>query len=399
MSYTNLTPVQIGMTGRLADKSYRVAGRVVMGMDDAGQTYYWNEFNLVSDDNDSITLVYEVTERGGEWRLFTLFEPDQPMSVQEAAAKRVGDTVNFDGSTIPITLVDESRVYYIEGHAPEGVEVGDVARYFNAESGNHMVVVSWTGEEIEFYRGVDLPRGTVASAFNLGSKLESNATVSGIGANFLRGDATSFFSSALPSKMVAVVLGVAVLIGVFAIRRTEHSQSGIQKVRAPAAPLVVGSNGVLDGNHYRVQAHALVEIGEVGQVYDRHEYILSSDDGTRALVIYGSKPRAKDWILFTPVEPATRLTPQQAAAVRVGDMVNLDGHVATVGEKFQSVIRESDGPESSDLRTGAVLFGFLGQSGSTLLLARWDERGIDFYRGEVLPEKEAIAAFSPGARN
>ncbi|MEI9864534.1 MAG: hypothetical protein WDN00_08275 [Limisphaerales bacterium] len=33
----------------------------------------------------------------------------------------------------------------IEGRAPDGVEVGDVANYFNAEAGDMMQVVSWTG--------------------------------------------------------------------------------------------------------------------------------------------------------------------------------------------------------------------------------------------------------------
>ncbi len=30
-----------------------------------------------------------------------------------------------------------------------------------------MIVVSWTGEEVEFYKGLDLPRTTVSSAFNV----------------------------------------------------------------------------------------------------------------------------------------------------------------------------------------------------------------------------------------
>lgn len=393
MSYTNLTPIRVGMVGTLTGKQYRVAGRVVMGMDDEGDTYYWNEFNLVSDDGDSVTLVYEVTESGGEWRLFTMFEPENPMSVQEATSKRVGDSVNLEGRPIRITLVDESKVYFIEGQAPEGVEVGDVAHYFNAEAGNSMIVVSWTGDEAEFYRGLDLPRATVASAFNLGSESGREATTASFGSSFLSGTAMGSPSSTFPLKMVAALLGFAVLIGGYAIWRHKHPQSVVAKAHAPAAPLVVGSAGTLDGKHYRVRAHALVEIAEVGRLYDRHEYLLSGDDESWALLVYGSKPRAKDWVLFTPVEPVTPLTPQQAAALRAGDTVNLDGQVAPVSEIFQSAIRESDSPELPDLKTGSVSFGFSGQYGSNLLLARWNERGIAFHRGKVLTAKEVTATF------
>lgn len=142
MSFDNPTRLRIGMHGNFAGKDYRVAGRVVMGETEGGETYYWNEFNLESTDGSYADLVFEETERGGEWRLFTLFEPEYPMTAADAATKRVGDHLNLTGENIRITLRSASRVYHIEGQAPEGVEVGDVANYFNAEAGNIMQVVS-----------------------------------------------------------------------------------------------------------------------------------------------------------------------------------------------------------------------------------------------------------------
>ena len=142
-------------------------GRVVLGEEEDGETYYWNEFNLESDDGEEATLVYEETESGGEWRLFQMFEPEYPMTAEDAATKRAGDPLNLEGTQVFIRLVAESRVYHIEGKAPEGVEVGDVAHYFNALSGNTMIVVSWTGEEVECYKGLDLSPTTVSSAFNV----------------------------------------------------------------------------------------------------------------------------------------------------------------------------------------------------------------------------------------
>ena len=71
MSFANPTHLRVGMPGNFAGKDYRVIGRVVMGETEGGETYYWNEFNLEAGDGGYADLVYEETERGGEWRLFT----------------------------------------------------------------------------------------------------------------------------------------------------------------------------------------------------------------------------------------------------------------------------------------------------------------------------------------
>ena len=104
MSFENPTRLRIGMHGHFAGKDYRVLGRVVMGETEVGETYYWNEFNLEASDGGYADLVYEETERGGEWRLFTLFEPEYPMTAADAATKHVGDRLNLTGEDVRITL-------------------------------------------------------------------------------------------------------------------------------------------------------------------------------------------------------------------------------------------------------------------------------------------------------
>ena len=81
--------------------------------------------------------------------------------------KSIGDRLTIDYTSVCVSLVDESRIYFIEGKAPEGMEVGDVAHYFNAESGNTMIVVSWTGDEVEYFRGINLKRDAVTQAFGI----------------------------------------------------------------------------------------------------------------------------------------------------------------------------------------------------------------------------------------
>jgi len=386
MSYSNPTPVTLGLSGSFGGRRYRVAGRIVMGMEEAGETYYWNEFNLVGADGPSATLVFEETERGGEWRLFTMFEPLKPMSVGEAASKRVGDPVIFDDRLLNVTLVDESRVYHIEGEAPEGVEVGDVARYFNAGVGTGMVVVSWTGDEIEFYRGMDLPQGVVAAAFGLPSERFGRP---------LPGGAARSVPAGCIGKLVGAFLAVVIAVVAYTSCWAPSQQPATPaKPKLPPAPLAIGSAGTLGGVAYHVRGHAVVEVAQVGRVFDRHEYQLSGDDRSDALLLYGWRPGAKSWLLLIPFQPPTPLTPQQAAARGMGDKVNLDGVPVPVTELFRSTVRQSQSAETPELTNRTVLYGFTAQSGTNLFLVRWQEGGITFYRGSILPAQEVSEAFS-----
>ena len=394
MSFANPTPLRIGMTGTFSGKRYRVAGRVVMGMDDGGETYYWNEFNLVNLEGETSTLVYEETEQGGQWRLFILFEPQYPMTAEDAATRQVGDELDFGDGQYRVTLVDESRVYHIEGEAPEGVEVGDVANYFNAEAGTKMNVVSWTGDEVEYYSGVDLAPATVMSAFNLPVERPNQL------GSFL--SSTESGASPMPTA-VKFIGGFMILVVLFAsyssCRPLLRRQVAVVKTSAPASPLKAGLSGTLDGRRCEVRAHAVVEIGQVGLRYDRHEYQLVDATGNQALLVYGWKPGGKDWLLFTPLQPLEPLTPQQAGAVRWGQTVNVDGIVAQVSDLCQCTIRQVDGSELPDFKPGDVLYNFSGKTDSIWLLVRWRESGIAFYRGKAFATKEVIAAFKPPTAN
>lgn len=387
MSFHNPTPVAIGMVGTFLGKRYRVAGRSVMGMEEEGQTYHWNEFNLVSDAGDSVTLVYEETDEGGKWRLFTMFEPEHPLTAREAAAKQVGDTVNLDGAPVPVTLVDESRVEFIEGEGPEDQDVSDVARYFNADAGGEMLVASWTGDEIEFYRGVDLPRETVMAAFGIRSEAPP------VQQSFQPSARDSSTLAGWAMKIVVLILIIAFYFAGYSSCGRSSSWSITFGTSQPPAPLAVGSAGTLDGGEYRIATHSIVEIASVGLRFTRHEYDLVDASGNKTLLVCGSKPADTDWFLFTPFQPTTPLTPPQAAAKCAGDKLELDGHPAQVTGLFRSRILRTEQAGQTDATAGTMFYGFSAQAGSAVFLARWNERGIAFYRGKALPAKDSQAAF------
>ncbi len=389
MSFANPTPLRIGMTGTLGGTLYRLVGRVVMGVVEDGETYYWNEFNLETAAGKSATLVFEQTERGGEWRLFILFEPQYPITAEDAATKCVGDAINLDGDDTRVTLVEQSRVYYIEGKALEGVEVGDVANYFNTQAGDHMDVVSWTGDEVECYHGYNLQQSILAAAFNI-----RLPTVSSL----FQAAGPAYNSSGLaPRVLVGLVTALIAFVGYFCFFPNRRPATVI-KTSALPSPLTVGSVGTLKGTSFAIQGHVLVEVALVGRKFERHEYFLANDTGDKALLICGSKAGAQDWTLFTPLHPAEPLTPQQAAAVRWGQTVNVDGVVAKVTDLFLSTIRLVQGPEPDALNPGDVLYCFAANTDSTRLLVRWNATRIGFFQGTPLPEKDLPSAFHPPYR-
>jgi len=393
MSFENPTLLRIGMHGNFAGKDYRVAGRVVMGETEGGETYYWNEFNLESTDGGYADLVYEETERGGEWRLFTMFEPEYPMTAADAATKRVGDRINLTGEDVRITLRSASRVYHIEGQAPEGVEVGDVANYFNAEAGNDMQVVSWTGDDVEYYNGVTIPQSVVAAAFNV-PRASNSSSFSGDDSSWLGGNAEHYDSG------VKFFLKAALVIFFFIIVFGRHfscsnESAPVKKATAGVPPLTVGATGKLLGRNYHITAHAVVEIAEVGARFERHEYqLLDDDDGITDLLVCGMKADDKDWELFTPLSNPLSPSPQQCAAKKAGDMVNIDSVIAFVHELFLSTTRQVEGTTSADWQPGDMRFGFEAQGVSDLLLARWNAVAVSFQRGTNVATNEVTAAFA-----
>jgi hypothetical protein len=386
MSFDNPTSLRVGMSGTLLGKAYRVAGRVVMGMEDAGETYYWNEFNLVSSGGDSTTLVFEETERGGEWRLFTMFEPDCPIPAEDAATKAVGDPLNLDGTDVQVTLVDESRVYYIEGQAPAGVEVGDVARYFNAEAGDTMIVVSWTGSEVECFHGENLSAQTVASAFGV------SVPAAGVGAGFAN------VWSKLPAEgkrwswVVPLFLVGGIAVASYAACFSKPSRGGPRKTGAPATSVAVGNRGLLGGHGFRVESQTLLEMARVRSLAEQREFeLVDESSGQRLILVAGLLPETKKWFLFRPMTLGEDLPPTQAAAVQPGQVVRLDGLSVVVSQLFQVTVRQV---ENAAMPVGKTWYGFLAESGASQVLVRWDDERIQAYRGTSYSPAEIKAAFT-----
>jgi len=393
MSYENPTVLRIGMHADLGWKDFRLIGRVVMGVEMDGETYYWNEFNLQADDGTPATLVFEGTgDGGGEWRLFQMFEPEHPMTAADAATKAVGDALNLNGTDVWVTLVQTSRVYRVEGMAPEGVNVGSTANYFNAEADQLMQVVSWTGDEVEYYNGLSLSREAVELAFNVSSLIPAK-----------------IFSSydSYPERndyggMVKTVVWVGVLaFFFFAVFGHGLSSCSMSREAAPvkrmwsvAPPLPIGATGVWNDKKLSITTHAAVEIDKVNAIYQRNEYLLSDGKDGQFLLVCDDSPGVKNWTLFTLIDPLTPPTPPAAGAQKIGDVVNVNGVIATVSDLFESSAQTVEDISPSNWRTGEVYFNYLARSDYETLLVRWNNSGLSCYDGKTVPAKAFADAFA-----
>jgi hypothetical protein len=391
MSHANPTPLRIGASGTLNGWRVTVAGRVVLGVRDGGETYYWNEFNLVDDTGNAATLVFEETEHGPEWKLFRPFTPVRPMDARAAAAIKVGDTVHLDGNPVQVTLTGTSRVYHIEGTAPEGVQVGDIASYFNADTGSRMLVASWTGTDIEFYEGLDAPADTLATAFGL-PRTSFNAVVSNFSPG---GSSNAAASSGWVSKVVFMLIAASSVFGAyscFSTRASGTSSAPRPKLAAPATRLADGAAGSLAQQRYVVAAHAVVEVARVSGRHDRREYVLRTDADDEVLLVNGLSGGAKEWHLLRPIVASPTLTPYEAATQRRGTTLRVDGGSAKIIDLFQSRATAADGVRSSDTLQGVVQYGFVAQDGPHWIVARWTEDRIRWHRGTALPDTEVLSA-------
>jgi hypothetical protein len=384
MAYQNTSPINVGMSGVLNGMTYRVVGRMVMSMEEGGEVYFWNEFNLVGPDDKRALLVHETTG-GTQWRLFRLIEPERPITAIEATAKRVGDTVNLTGDPLRISCVDESRVCHIEGEAPEGVELGDIAKYFNAESGNQMLVVSWTDDEVEVFRGVNLPAFAVLKAFGVKDSVGAQQPAGSLDPlPHAEGDESSAWKGVIIAGCV-----VLVIVGVVYWRmRDAPGQVTSRKtvVEAPRAKFAFGQSGEVKNVRYRISGQALVEVARVNHRDSRHEYTLSDDNENRAVLL--QTPR--DWFWLKPFMPANPLDPKQAAARRLGDSVDIDGVTFRVTDLFLSRAETAQG--AAQVFPGYPLYGFEARQGERTVIARWNEKGITYYEVTRQPANE-LASF------
>ena len=405
MNNLNPTPIQIGLSGSFSGRTYRVVGRVVMGTEIDGETWKWNEFNLAGAEEEVATLVHEQTESGEQWRFFTPIEPAEPLRATDLTDLRVGDLVTLENRPQPITGTGSTTVYFIEGQAPEGVQEGDTARYFNAGSGSEMWVASWTEDEVELFKGINLPRGAVAGAFDLATESlarpgASSGSGSGPGSGLRSGSGLpgsggieELSTPTWPAKLIAGFVAVVCALALYLFLRPTHPRGFLPHPPAEARPLPPATLSVGDtlpwqGFQWRVQAHRVIRQGYPGGKFrsmDLHEFELRAGNESSALLRFGRvlSPDRNEWVLLLPFEPPQPLLPSRAATRQLGHPLAWGSAEGSGPVKVtQLLLNEVEGDPA------ATRYGFVARSDREIFLARWNEEGITVHRAQVVPEKE-----------
>jgi hypothetical protein len=107
------------------------------------------------------------------------------------------------------------------------------------------------------------------------------------------------------------------------------------------------------------------------------------DAGHEALLLQGTETGADTWMLLTPFSPERPLTPREAGMLRLGASLQLDEAPMNVAELFLSRAQKVNGV--TPLVTGAELYGFVARGAGNIVVARWDENSIRYYRVTVMP--------------
>lgn len=385
MSTVNPTGLRNGMTGQLQGRRYTVLARVVMGMEEDGETWYWNEFLLRADDNTEATLVFEDTERGPVWRFFEYFEPASPFSVTEASRLLKGSSLTMDGMPGKVDLVGQAKVYKVEGQAPAEIQIGTLSRYFNATVDGNMLVVSWTHSEVEHYWGQDLTKAAVNAAFGVAENpsRQKPQYASALG-NYRRSGDSSADGIKFALKILLPILAIAFMVGVPSCETTD-SPSEVRLRKLPKESLKAGASFGHNQVSHSITEVRLAELATDGETLHGRLYIVSTPEGTQRTLLQGLAPSGVQWLLMSPPEVLLELSPTQAASLGKGARFPARNELLTVSCPFRLRIYSSDTAQASQPRLSLTQYGLFARTDSgKMVFILWNERQTFLHEPSVL---------------
>jgi hypothetical protein len=160
------------MRATFHSKQYELVRHLVLGMQEKGKTYTWQEFHLRAADGADRVLVYDT----GRWQLMEAFVPEPPLSWQQVAGLTPGCFARLDGARgATVTAVAAAEVRAVEGARMAGDTVGKQYNFLEAKYRGRLYTVEWTGDDIVFYRGRPLATPQVYMAFGLRHELTALA--------------------------------------------------------------------------------------------------------------------------------------------------------------------------------------------------------------------------------
>jgi hypothetical protein len=166
--YPNRTPIRVGMRGMLRGREYEVIGRLVFSMQEEGETYTWDEWQLLAPDGHVLYLEHDE----GAWKLSEPFVPREPIGPATAGAVPIGATLQMDDRfSARVQQRATATLRHVEGELTYAAAVGGQHQYLDLQGVRYVYSVQWTADEIEFYRGEPLAYRQVLVMVNLRQEL------------------------------------------------------------------------------------------------------------------------------------------------------------------------------------------------------------------------------------
>ncbi|RME42810.1 MAG: DUF4178 domain-containing protein, partial [Deltaproteobacteria bacterium] len=149
-------------------KRYEIVGRLRYEESDEEETWFWDEWFLVSTNGQPLWL----TEAEGHFFYFKKFVPVNPVDPRT----EVFQSIDLDGEGPAIVEERGSgKIVFLEGEFTWQARLGEVAFYLDAHRGERRYTIEFTEEEIEFAKGRELEAAFVYRIFKIDKPLPSPA--------------------------------------------------------------------------------------------------------------------------------------------------------------------------------------------------------------------------------
>ena len=155
-----------GARGTLAQHAYTIESQAIVEVARVSGKHDRREYQLRDETNQRALLVNGLSGGSKEWHLFRLVTPPRDLTPYDAATKRRGAPVNVDGHTLQVADLFQSKALSVEGPDSDAIP-GTVQYGFVAREASDWLIVRWTENQIQFYRGPAVPESDVIAALGV----------------------------------------------------------------------------------------------------------------------------------------------------------------------------------------------------------------------------------------
>jgi hypothetical protein len=154
-------------------------------------------------------------------------------------------------------------------------------------------------------------------------------------------------------------------------------------------PLRLGMKAMFHGREYELIGRLVLRTREEGTTYQWDEFELIAADGDVLFLEYDEGK----WKLMVPFVPEQPIGPQEIAPLGKGSSVSLGGVNATIADKGRSEVCCVEGELTFAAKVGDSRHYLDASYLNQLYVVEWNEEEIEFYRGQLLSDREVFQAF------